>query len=212
MNMAQNWEAPFTGMSMGSVAGAFSGFAQVGTETTSVARWNSLMVWEGGTPPTFTLPVTFIALFDPFTEVSGATGGTFGEMFLTSRGMISIPINDLARTMGITGTIDQSAITEEILRKFNQFVKPLLPLHIVFDGLTLYLSVVVNEHADMITLNEISDTEKAYCWFETSDTTSLTGVTSISAPITATPGGTIVKATPTFDRTRADDLLLDSDA
>ncbi|MCV4752805.1 phage tail protein, partial [Escherichia coli] len=61
------------------------------------------------------------------------TGGTFGEMFLTSRGMISIPINDLARTMGITGTIDQSAITEEILRKFNQFVKPLLPLHIVFD-------------------------------------------------------------------------------
>ncbi|EJE8618692.1 phage tail protein, partial [Shigella sonnei] len=43
-------------------------------------------------------------------------------------------------------------------------------------------------------------------------TTSLTGVTSISAPITATPGGTIVKATPTFDRTRADDLLLDSDA
>ena len=140
------------------------------------------------------------------------TGGTFGEMFLTSRGMISIPINDLARTMGITGTIDQSAITEEILRKFNQFVKPLLPLHIVFDGLTLYLSVVVNEHADMITLNEISDTEKAYCWFETSDTTSLTGVTSISAPITATPGGTFVKATPTFDRTRADDLLLDSDA
>ncbi|EER0258367.1 phage tail protein, partial [Escherichia coli] len=128
------------------------------------------------------------------------TGGTFGEMFLTSRGMISIPINDLARTMGITGTIDQSAITEEILRKFNQFVKPLLPLHIVFDGLTLYLSVVVNEQADMITLNEISDTEKAFCWFETSDTTSLTGVTSISAPITATPGGTIVKATPTFDR------------
>ena len=121
-------------------------------------------------------------------------------------------INDLARTMGITGTIDQSAITEEILRKFNQFVKPLLPLHIVFDGLTLYLSVVVNEQADMITLNEISDTEKAFCWFETSDTTSLTEVTSINAPITATPGGTIVKATPTFDRTRADDLLLDSDA
>ena len=72
MNMAQNWEAPFTGMSMGSVSGALGGFVQVGTETTSVARWNSLMVWEGGTPPTFTLPVTFIALFDPFTEVSGA--------------------------------------------------------------------------------------------------------------------------------------------
>ncbi|MCV4776751.1 hypothetical protein OFM21_28635, partial [Escherichia coli] len=47
-------------------------FVQVGTETTSVARWNSLMVWEGGTPPTFTLPVTFIALNNPFIEVSGA--------------------------------------------------------------------------------------------------------------------------------------------
>ncbi len=72
MNMAQNWEAPFTGMSMGSVSGALGGFVQVGTETTSVARWNSLMVWEGGTPPTFTLPVTFIALNNPFIEVSGA--------------------------------------------------------------------------------------------------------------------------------------------
>ncbi|UUK94428.1 hypothetical protein NIZ20_23505 (plasmid) [Escherichia albertii] len=30
------------------------------------------MVWEGGTPPTFTLPVTFIALNNPFIEVSGA--------------------------------------------------------------------------------------------------------------------------------------------
>jgi hypothetical protein len=59
MNLAQNWEAPFTGMSMGSVAGAFSGFAQVGTETTSVARWNSNGLGRG-TPPTFTLPVTFI--------------------------------------------------------------------------------------------------------------------------------------------------------
>ncbi len=49
MNMAQNWEAPFTGMSMGSVAGAFSGFAQVGTETTSVARWNSLWFGRGNT-------------------------------------------------------------------------------------------------------------------------------------------------------------------
>ncbi len=48
MNMAQNWEAPFTGMSMGSVSGALGGFVQVGTETTSVARWNSSMVWEGG--------------------------------------------------------------------------------------------------------------------------------------------------------------------
>lgn len=28
---------------------ALWGFVQVGTETTSVARWNSLMVWEGDT-------------------------------------------------------------------------------------------------------------------------------------------------------------------
>ena len=40
MNMAQNWEAPFTGMSMGSVAGAFSGFAQVyAPEMEKRLRW-----------------------------------------------------------------------------------------------------------------------------------------------------------------------------
>ncbi|EAA7489039.1 hypothetical protein ABPE25_003412 [Salmonella enterica subsp. enterica serovar Newport] len=72
MNIAQSWEAPFTGMSMGSVAGALSGFIQAGTESTSVARWNTLMVWEGGTPPTVTLPITFLAQYNPFIEVSGA--------------------------------------------------------------------------------------------------------------------------------------------
>ncbi|HCM2005566.1 TPA: hypothetical protein N3A43_004150 [Salmonella enterica subsp. salamae serovar 21:z10:[z6]] len=72
MNFAQTWDAPFTGMSMGSVGGALSGFIQEGTELTSVARWNSLMVWEGGTPPTLTLPLTFLAQYDPFIEVTGA--------------------------------------------------------------------------------------------------------------------------------------------
>ncbi|MCJ7341722.1 hypothetical protein LPQ20_20505 [Klebsiella pneumoniae] len=72
MNIAQSWEAPFTGMTMGSVAGAMSSFAQAGTEMTSVARWNTLMVWEGGTPPTVTLPMTFLAQYNPFVEVSGA--------------------------------------------------------------------------------------------------------------------------------------------
>ncbi|ELT7510350.1 hypothetical protein QPG32_004086 [Salmonella enterica] len=72
MNLAQSWEAPFTGMSMGSAGGALSGFIQEGTEMTSVAKWNSLMVWEGGTPPTLTLPLTFLAQFNPFIEVSGA--------------------------------------------------------------------------------------------------------------------------------------------
>lgn len=72
MNIAQSWEAPFTGMTMGSVAGAMSSFAQAGTEMTSVARWNTLMVWEGGTPPTITLPMTLLAQYNPFVEVSGA--------------------------------------------------------------------------------------------------------------------------------------------
>ncbi|MEM5902434.1 phage tail protein, partial [Escherichia coli] len=62
------------------------------------------------------------------------------------------------------------------------------------------------------TLNEMAETEKAFGWLELYDTTSLTEVTSISAPITETPGGASVTVTPTFDRTRADDLLLDSDA
>lgn len=72
MNLAQAWEAPFSGMSMGSVAGVAGDLAQVGTGTTSVKRWNSLMVWQGGQPPTITLPMLFLAQNDAFTEVTGA--------------------------------------------------------------------------------------------------------------------------------------------
>ncbi|EAV1590971.1 hypothetical protein ACEZ6Q_004451 [Salmonella enterica] len=72
MNIAQSWEAPFSGMNLGSISGTIGGAAQIATGLTSVARWNSLMVWEGGTPPTLTLPIIFLAQFNPFIEVSGA--------------------------------------------------------------------------------------------------------------------------------------------
>ncbi|HCN9242672.1 TPA: phage tail protein, partial [Escherichia coli] len=78
-----------------------------------------------------------------------STGDAYGDVFLTSRGMISIPINNLAID-NVTGGIDQSALTEDILKKFNQFVKPLLPLHIVFDGLMLYLSIMIYEREDIL--------------------------------------------------------------
>ncbi|HHA3413594.1 TPA: hypothetical protein ACODJW_004313 [Salmonella enterica subsp. enterica serovar Muenchen] len=77
MNFAQAWDAPFTGMSMGSVGGALSGFIQEGIELTSVARWNSLMVWEGGTPPTLTLPLTFLSQYDPFIDVTGTIAALY---------------------------------------------------------------------------------------------------------------------------------------
>lgn len=72
MNLSQSWDSPFSGMTMGSISGVTGDLVQAGTGATSVKRWNTLMVWEGGQPPTITLPLTFVAQNDAFIEVTGA--------------------------------------------------------------------------------------------------------------------------------------------
>ncbi|MDR9909452.1 hypothetical protein [Enterobacter hormaechei] len=143
-----------------------------------------------------------------------STGGIYGDMFLTSRGMISVSINDLTESVAGEGEVDspgmdQSAITEAVLTKFNQFVRPLLPLHIVFDGLSLYISVYADEAAETFTLISVSDTDKAFAWSEHEDAvTSFAVITAIS-PVTAEPGGVKDFTSITFDREKADGGILD---
>lgn len=76
-------------------------------------------------------------------ETLDSIGDNYGEMFLTSRGVASIALNDLGMLIekDTTGTLTQESVTNEALEKFKQVVKPLLPLHIVFDGMLLYVSV-----------------------------------------------------------------------
>lgn len=139
-----------------------------------------------------------------------STGDAYGDVFLTSRGMISIPINNLAID-NVTGGIDQSALTEDILKKFNQFVKPLLPLHIVFDGLMLYLSIMIYEREDILEYSTVVASAATFFWFEANELAEIQGVTEESDAIEIAAGGIVVAGIHTFDRTRADDLLLDND-
>ncbi|EFD0647292.1 phage tail protein [Escherichia coli] len=139
-----------------------------------------------------------------------STGDAYGDVFLTSRGMISIPINNLAID-NVTGGIDQSALTEDILKKFNQFVKPLLPLHIVFDGLMLYLSIMIYEREDILEYSTVVASAATFFWFEANELAEIQGVTEESDAIAIAAGGIVVAGIHTFDRTRADDLLLDND-
>lgn len=73
-------------------------------------------------------------------------GDAYGEMFMTSRGVISISINDLAALIAqdVTGELTQDKVTAEALTKFKQVVVPLLPLHIVFDGMQLLIDVNID--------------------------------------------------------------------
>lgn len=106
------------------------------------------------------VPITWQPLYAPVDTVSYAYGtvlipgdqlatvsNNYGDLFLTSRGVISIGLNDLLDLIA-TGTATgdtQEEITEAALTKFKQVVKPLLPCHIVFDGLSLYLKVSLAE-------------------------------------------------------------------
>ena len=74
LQIASMWTSPFEGDNAGSIAG-FETAANIGqsvSNTTSVFRWNSLMVWQGAQPPSINLPLEFLAIYDPSIEVDGA--------------------------------------------------------------------------------------------------------------------------------------------
>lgn len=100
-SMVSSWESPFENASLGSIAG-ISTMANVGQSVdvsklpgmgglsdylqnslgvegvantqgmTSISTLNSMMVWQGARPPTFSMPVHFIARQDAAIEVQGA--------------------------------------------------------------------------------------------------------------------------------------------
>lgn len=120
MNITSNWETPLSMDNIGSLAGlsATANLGQVATNETSIMRWNSLQVWEGGTAPTFTLPLSFYAWVDAAVEVQGA--------IMALQAMISPELNDtsprgrrpyacvldLGRRIKITDVIIQSVDVE----------------------------------------------------------------------------------------------------
>lgn len=77
-------------------------------------------------------------------QVSGADPD-YGDFFLTSRGRVVLNMNQLAESDG-AGVTDDAINTMQA--QFLNIVAPLLPLHIVFDGLTLQLVTEINVEDD----------------------------------------------------------------
>ncbi|HBL7242125.1 TPA: hypothetical protein ACGFAK_004622 [Serratia marcescens] len=68
------WSSPFENNSVGSMAGVstLSNATQAASTTTSKAKINSMLVWEGQKPPEFNLSLHFMAKVDAQIEVNSA--------------------------------------------------------------------------------------------------------------------------------------------
>lgn len=108
------------------------------------------------------LPVTWQPLYAPIDQEKAPYGSFFttkdgvevakenyGEFFLTSRAQISVSLNELYERYGY---IEQTEAVNGLLSKFDQIIQPLLPLHIVFDGVSLFISFDLTADADRIQL------------------------------------------------------------
>ncbi|CAM3956815.1 phage tail protein [Serratia silvae] len=87
---------------------------------------------------------------------------SYGEFFLTSRGRINIVLNDLYAPYL---DAEPSKVLEEFMRQFKMVIKPLIPLHIVFDGVGYHLNVELEERNIIITLFGVSSDIKSGTWY-----------------------------------------------
>lgn len=68
--------------------------------------------------------------------------GRYGDMFLTSRGVVRLPVNEIMREHDFQ---DLDKVIEHLTKEIRVYVEPLLPLHIVFDGHQLELKYTIKE-------------------------------------------------------------------
>lgn len=86
-------------------------------------------------------------------ESAKVAAGRYGDMFLTSRGVIRLPINELMRAHD---SDEMDEVISNLIAEFKVYVEPLLPLHIVFDGTELELKYTIKEADEW--LRAISET------------------------------------------------------
>lgn len=79
----------------------------------------------------------------------------YGELFLTSRGTISVQLEEVYRAYCEDGAVDLSMAVAELLKDFELYIHPLVPQHIVFDGVTITLEITLVEDAEAIWLDYI---------------------------------------------------------
>lgn len=137
-------------------------------------------------------------------------GDAFGDLFLTSRGVVSISIIDLQKLILLYGEAKTTEeLTEIALLKFKQVVQPLLPLHIVFDGMQLMLILHVDE-AREIAWHAGTVSEASYSGRESADIPTFVSVGTELPPLVATPTTAVPGGIKRFDATHHDGAVLDT--
>lgn len=86
----------------------------------------------------------------------------YGEFFLTSRGRISVALNDVYETFS---NVNPEEVLNEFVTQFKLVVEPLIPLTIVFDGMGYHLSYEITERQITFTLAAISSEIKDGTWY-----------------------------------------------
>lgn len=75
-------------------------------------------------------------------------GANMDDWFLTARGVIRVALTELPELFSEYATIDDQATQFESI--LSRFIKPLIPLHIVFDGAQYYLHYTLPELEELI--------------------------------------------------------------
>lgn len=86
----------------------------------------------------------------------------YGEFFLTSRGRISVALNDVYETFS---DVNPENVLNEFMAQFKLVVEPLIPLKIVFDGMGYHLSYKITERQITFTLAAVDVTIKDGTWY-----------------------------------------------
>lgn len=100
---------------------------------------------------------------------------TYGEFFLTSRGNIQVDLNALYEYYGIG---DRDNIIKTLLEKFDLIIAPLMPLHMVFDGISLLLAFKLADNAERFTLFEQVVSIAGMNWSAKADNLTTVGLTA----------------------------------
>ena len=132
--------------------------------------------------------------------------GKYGDFFLTSRGRISVALNDVYDVYSDT---DPSKVLDEFMRQFKMVIEPLIPLHIVFDGMGYHLRFELVERKIVFTLAGASAKIQSGTWY----------IESLQTEISAESVSTNLKVTQTLSNiprpletvlVQMDDMRLDA--
>lgn len=103
-----------------------------------------------------------------------AAKAKYGDFFLTSRGRISVALNDVYDTFS---DVNPEEVLNEFIAQFKLVVEPLIPLTIVFDGMGYYLTYEVTERIISFTLVALATEIRDGTWYFPSQKSAISLIT-----------------------------------